>query len=210
MLNIYCVWVKPGYSLKHVENLLDQCTKYIKYDFTFFCLTDQQIKSSKPITFVNVESFGLDTWWNKVLIFDTNISGNGVNFYLDLDTKILGDIGCLIECIDQDYLYVVDTIWKDQKYFDQRYKFPEWNKRADSFFTYGNSSIMGWRADSHSYLTKLLLDDVFKHTIEHYGDDTFINKYGNIKYFPPVISRQYGEIQIKDPLIWIHYKTNDL
>lgn len=175
--------------------------------FNFICLTDVDVVSDRPIKFINVDYYSLDTWWNKVLIFDQSISGPNYNLYFDLDTKILNNLDFLLQHIEEDSVSVIDTIWKDQKYFNNKYFFPIWYKRADAFFAYGNSSVMGWIGNKHQYLVDLLFDDLFKHTTEHYGDDTFINKYGKIKYFPPVISREFGDIQIENPVLYIHYKT---
>lgn len=206
MLNVYCVWVKPKYHWDDVVRLYSLCVEYLSVPFNFFCLTDQPWFLYDQITIIDVREYQLDSWWNKVLIFDNKISGEDKNLYLDLDVDITADITELLDDIDQDHLHVVDTPWKDEKYFNQKYSSYSILKRADSYFSYGNSSVMGWIGNSHSYLTKMLLNDVFKHTLEHYGDDTFINKYGKIKYFKPLIATANNPKLINNPKIIIHHK----
>lgn len=194
--------VKPSYNLRHVERLYNQVLKNLSCNFKFYCLTDTNHNSIYPINFIDISSYQLDTWWNKVLIFDKTISGNNQNLYFDLDIDISDNIDFLIDDLDNNKLAVVDTIWKQQKYFDQLKKF----KRASSFISYGNSSVMGWIGNSHQFLVDMLLEDLNKHTIEHFGDDTFINKYGNIKYFSQFIGWAGNLKYVDEKKILIGYK----
>lgn len=144
---------------------------------------------------MRVDEYELDTWWNKVLIFDI-CNHNCTNLYFDLDINIVGKIDFLLDDIEYGSATLVDTLWKPR----------DMTGRDPRFFCYGNSSVMGWIGKSHSYLTKMLLDDVFKHTAEHYGDDTFINMYGNIKYFSHKIdSASMTQRRVSDLRVLIHY-----
>ena len=196
---MYCVLVKPSYNIKYVERLYHQVSKNLSYDFQMICLTDSIWKTSLPISFVNVSKYGLDTWWNKVAIFDSNISGNGKNLYFDLDINITGNLDFLLEDLDDDNIYVVDTLWKDGK---------QYAKKNDGFFHYGNTSVIGWIGKKHTNVFKSLIDNPFI-TIEHFGDDSYINKQDNIKYFKPLIchidSKRYM-LSMKDKRIIIHFK----
>jgi len=202
IINIYCVLVKPGYNIKWVERLYNLCKKYLSYDFTFTCLTDQENISNFPIEFIQVEQYELDTWWNKVLIFKNDISKEGINLYFDLDINFKNNIDFLIKDPNDD-LYVIDTVWKNEKYF-------ELNKGLDAFTSYGNSSVMLWKGNNFNYLCEMLLLDPFKHTIDHYGDDTFINMWGNCKYLDRrIIPHNFSNSSthlINDPVIFINYK----
>jgi hypothetical protein len=62
---------------------------------------------------------------------------------------------------------------------------------------------MGWKNNSHQYLLGMFMSDIFKHTAEHYGDDTFINRNGNIKYFKSV-SIDFTK-HFKEKSVWKEY-----
>jgi hypothetical protein len=178
MIDIFCVWVKPKYEFEDVWKLYAQCKQHINVPFRFVCLTDRYW-IREPITFYDVSKHQLDTWWNKLLIFDPQYGENGIKLYFDLDVDIKGDITHLIDQLQHDKLLVVNTPWKNNKYFKQKAS----HGREAAFLEYGNSSVMGWCNDSHKFLLDMFNDDIFKHTSEHFGDDTFINRNGNIGYF---------------------------
>lgn len=162
------------------------------------CLTDDNHITPLPIKFIDVKQYQLDTWWNKVLIFNKKISGIGKNLYFDLDVNIKSNIDFLVDNIQDDSLYVVDTPWK-----------PEYFKKSrDGKFCYGNSSVMGWKGSSQDYLFDMLINNVFEHTIKHVGDDTFLNYNGKIKYFDRFITsaskqRKYVDLE----KIVIHFNS---
>lgn len=207
MINVYCVLVKPSYSIEHVERLYDQVHRYLTRDFKFICLTDSDWKTDRPIEFIDARRFELDTWWNKVALFSEEISGAGVNLYFDLDVLIEGSIDFLVDEVKQGVLKVVDTVWKNDKWWKLVEKMDHKNK--EKFFCNGNTSVMGWIGDSHHYLFEMLMSDVFRHTMEHYGDDTFVNKYGKVAYFPKKImsTSAQREVRLEDERILIHYRT---
>jgi hypothetical protein len=192
MINIYCVLVKPGYNIQWVERLYGLCKKYLSYDFTFTCLTDQENISNFPIEFIRVEQYELDTWWNKMLIFKDNISKEGINLYFDLDIDISNNIDELINQIEKEKLCLVDTPWKNtHDYFNHALR------NSSAFIEYGNTSVMGWISKSQTYLFKYFHNDIFKHTSEHFGDDTFINRNANKKYFSNIVGLQNSIINIR-------------
>lgn len=207
MINVYCVLVKPKYSIEHVENLYDQVRKYLTHDFKMTCLTDTDWKTDRPIEFFDVTPFELDTWWNKVLLFNREVCSPGINLYFDLDTLISKNIDFLVEDVQQGVLKVVDTVWKDDRWWKAVEKLD--HKHKERFFCNGNSSVMGWVGGSHHYLYEMLMKDIFKHTTEHYGDDTFINKYGRVMYFRKKImtTAARNHVRLEDERILIHYRT---
>lgn len=200
MITVFCVLVKPKYSLSDVISLYDDVSKFLD-NFRFVCLTDHNNLFHPKITFIDISEYDLDTWWNKVLLFDQSISSD-INIYFDLDVKIYKNIDPLIEQIDDEHIALVDTPWKNSDYFAQKYKGVRAYKIADALFHYGNSSVMGWK-NNHQYLVDMLFDDFFTHTSQHYGDDTFINKYGKVKYFDADIRRYYRGMP--EPMIAINY-----
>lgn len=189
MISVFCVCVKPAYTLDDVVMLYDNVKQHLKLDFEFICLTDTEM-SHKDIQFIDVSSYDLDTWWNKVLVFSEDISKD-INLYFDLDVKINQDITPLLDQIDGINITVVDTPWKDKQYFAQKYKGLRAYKIGDALFHYGNTSVMGWRGHRQQ-LVDLLLNDVFHHTSKNYGDDTFINRNSLVRYFDFDIQRYYN------------------
>lgn len=169
-----------------------------------YCLTDGDWKTSLPITFIDVSNYELDTWWNKVAMFDSAISKDGVNLYFDLDVKIIGNIDFMVNDVEGDTVCVVDTLWKDGNFLELASQ----QKFADAFYCYGNTSVMGWRDQSQEYLFQCLMDDPFI-TVRNFGDDTFINKTARVKYFSPFICDIHSSRYMKsmsDKRILIHVK----
>jgi len=164
-------------------------------------LTDRQHDTVLPITFIDVSEYELDTWWNKVLIFKYSEYG----LYFDLDVDIRKKVDFLLDDIEDGSISVVDTPWKDSKYFSQK----ETMLKPEAYLMYGNTSVMGWKGD-HTYLVDMLLGDVFKHTTDHFGDDTFINTHGRVKYFrAKYIDSDVGKRWWGDPSILINYVVRD-
>ena len=194
---MFCVLAKPKYTIQHVERLYGLLDRYLSREFNLVCLTDQTLSSDLPISFINVREYELDTWWNKVLIFQYANYG----LYFDLDVDIKKNIDFLLEDIENGKICVVDTPWKDKAYFEQTSS----RVNTEAFLCYGNTSVMGWRGN-HTYLVSLLFENIFKHVLENYGDDTFINRNGKIKYFRREIDSAVGELYFKDPAILIHYQ----
>ena len=187
--------MKPRYNVSHVERLYHLIKQYLSYEFNLICLTDENHHSDLPINFIDVDSYELDTWWNKVLVF--NYSEEGM--YFDLDVDIKGSIDFLFDELEERMICTIDTPWKDARFFSQ----PGHNNEV--FLHYGNTSVMGWLGD-HRHLITRLLDDVFKHTIRFYGDDGFIHEYGSIKHFSRKIdSYQASNFKSEDCRISIHH-----
>jgi hypothetical protein len=204
MVKIFCVLVKPKYTFGDVQRLYNSISKNINQKFEFVCLTDHETMIYNNIDMINVSSYDLETWWNKVLMFDRKYSGD-VNLYFDLDVDINSPIDPLIDQIEDEHITVVDTPWKDSSYFAQKYKGVRAYKIADALFYYGNTSVMGWKGNKQ-HLVDLLLSDLFTHTSQHYGDDTFINKNAKIKYFDYDIQRFFPGVPEKG--ILINYKRS--
>jgi hypothetical protein len=203
MIHVYCVLVKPLYNIKYVERLYNGVKDNLGVPFKLFCLTDSKWKTSLPIEFVDVTNYQLDTWWNKLVMFDSSVSGPDVNLYLDLDVKIVGNLDFLTH-IQYDGLYVVDSVWKGGDYLNAR----NYKKFGNAFYCYGNSSVLGWRGKSQQYLLDKVIEDPFI-TMKHFGDDTYLNSCANIKYFEQLICDYYSDdvmFQMRDKRVLIHFK----
>lgn len=175
------------------------CRMALERDFNFVCLTDREEKSELPIQFIDIDHYDLDTWWNKVLIFKEGITGSDLNLYFDLDVSIVRRLEPLLEDIDDEHLCVVDTLWKNQKWSDDIVM-----DRKEAFVTLGNSSVMGWKGESHAFLTELLLNNVYEYTFTNFGDDTFIQRNAKVKYFKRAICKVSKTPKIVNPAVWTH------
>ena len=190
--------MKPGYSTLYVERLYDMCSKYISYEFKFNCLTDGPSRIENNIQYHNIEKFELDTWWNKLLIFHSDYSSDDINLYFDLDLKINSNIDTLVDDIEKDLLCVVDTPWKDDKFFERaRYR------NTLSLVHYGNSSVMGWIGKSQHYIYKNFEENIFEILKSHYGDDGYINGFARVKYFKDIM----GFSDVKNKVITLNHKN---
>jgi hypothetical protein len=203
MIHVFCVLVKPLYDIRYVERLYDGVKNNLSIPFKMVCLTDSEWQTNLPIEFVDVTSYPFDTWWNKLVMFDSKVSGPDVNIYFDLDVKITGNIDFLAN-IEDDSLYVVDSVWKSGDYLNAK----NYKKFGDAFYCYGNSSVLGWRGATQQYLLDKVLDDIFI-TIKHFGDDTYLNNTAKIKYFDQKICDYYSAdvmFEMKDKRVLIHFK----
>lgn len=138
-------------------------------------------------------------------MFSNEYSAEGNNLYFDLDIDIIGNIDFLVNDIEINKLCVVDTLWKDGNFVVDGLN----TRRGSSFYCYGNTSVMGWKDNSQTHLLENIIKNPFI-TTEHFGDDTYLNQNGNIKYFSRLIcnvnSSRYMKSMI-DKRIVTHYKT---
>lgn len=195
MYKIFSVLVKPKYSVDNVVRIFNQCKQHCTRPFEFNVITDRELNLPE-IKSYNLSEYDLDTWWNKMLIFHPMFVSESTNLYFDLDIDIRKNIDDMFDQVS-DNILVVDAWWKNEKYFRQVVK----NK--DAFLNKGNTSIIGWKGDK-TFLWNYFYNDFETHTIEHFGDDTFINQYGNVKYFKNNINLSYASD--KNTKIAIHHK----
>ncbi len=204
MINVYCVLVKPLYDIKYVERLYLGVKQNLTLPFNMICLTDGEWKTDLPITFIDVRKYDLDIWWNKIAMLSNEISGPSFNLYFDLDVSIVGNIDFLLDDLTTEHLCVVDSVWKDEGYKNPK----QFGKFGSAFYCYGNSSVLGWIGNSQHFLFDKLMDDIMI-TVEHYGDDTYLNKYANTKFFQQKICDYLSPesmYSMKDKRVLIHFK----
>jgi hypothetical protein len=137
-------------------------------------------------------------WWNKMIIFNYT---SPINVYFDLDISIHGNLDCLLDYQQINTLTIVDTPWKTQKYFDQKLKNPGVYKRPEAYLHYGNSSVMLW--DNQRQLWNKFVKDIDRYCAEFFGDDGFIAKYGQPRYFTGLNIRPF---YLEDNLITYNVK----
>lgn len=138
-------------------------------------------------------------------MFDASVSKSGANIYFDLDVNIVGNVDFLFHDLEKNKLCVVDTLWKDGTFVEESINSRKYGK---AFYHYGNTSVMGWLDNDHQHLFDTLVNNPFL-TIDHFGDDSYINTTASIKYFKPlicnVLSDRYTKSMV-DKRMWIHFK----
>lgn len=181
--NIWFVLVYPKYTIADVINIKNHFDNHQK----FYCITDHKYNSyPNDINFLQCKEYDLYAWWNKILLFkfdDEVNSHSNKNFYFDLDL-VINDKNCIntiLNQIDDEYLTLIDTHWKNDQYFNYGKKL--FGKNLYKYTQYGNSSIMSWKTSSQRYLFDKLNEDLDFHINDNFGDDPFINRYGKINYF---------------------------
>lgn len=112
-----------------------------------------------------------------MLMFHPTFLSNYTNIYFDLDIDIRKNFDDMFDQIE-DKILVVDAWWKNEKYFKQFLHV----LNPDAFLSKGNTSVVGWKGDK-TWLWNYFEKDIDMHTIKHFGDDTFINTYGDVGYF---------------------------
>ena len=131
--NVICIKWGTCYSPEYVNRLYSMINRNTRYDFRFFCFTDdpsdlcQQI-ISKPMTTLNVDSEDNRYSYKKEAgLCDNNLGGlnNQRVFYFDLDIVIVDNIDCFFTYPkDREFLIIND-----------------WNTRGDHV---GQASCYSW------------------------------------------------------------------
>jgi hypothetical protein len=93
-LIIACVNTGTKYVFDHVINLRNAVARHLKIPYTMVCLTDQRQRCS-GVAFVDIAALELHGWWGKMALFEPMWRDNSKVVYLDLDSKIVGDISPL-------------------------------------------------------------------------------------------------------------------
>lgn len=91
----FIVWTGNKYSVKYVNHLRKNLPGKMA------CLTDHQNLPS-GIEKIDVTSYDLDGWWNKMLLFDPRLRGDEPACFVDLDTVVLGPPTKLAELTESE------------------------------------------------------------------------------------------------------------
>ena len=160
---MYCVNWGDKYSSDYVFKLKRAVNKYLTVPHSFHVYTDNPDHYSFSIPV----KYDLETWWNKLLIFE-NV---GPCLYFDLDVIIHSNINHLV----RDDFHMINGFWKicsAAKYIDDR---------PDIGTSYANSSVMSW-TDSRSILDHFMKDPE-KYIFQYRGDDRYLHHEHNYKTY---------------------------
>ena len=91
-INIYCIKTvhtespyqmefdpREYYTDEHVYQLKNQIDANFSKPYNFNLLTNQTTIAMPGINIIDVNDYNLWGWWNKMMLFDESISGDGLN-----------------------------------------------------------------------------------------------------------------------------------
>ena len=188
-INIYCVKTvhtespyqmefdpREYYTDEHVYQLKNQIDANFSKPYNFNLLTNQTTIAMPGINIIDVNDYNLWGWWNKMMLFDESISGDGLNIYFDLDTVIQRDFDAMCDYAVKDKLTMLYCYWKPIDWESQAFKVSGFDPDFE-FAALVNSSIMMWHGNSLDYVAKQFMDDPEVFAFKFRGNDEYINHY---------------------------------
>lgn len=170
-VKVFCVNVGDKYSPEYVYKLKSAVNRHLSVDHKFYVYTD----NIQDYDFSIKAKYDLETWWNKLLIFENT----GPCLYFDLDVIIQNPIDMLIK----DSFHMVNPSWKN----------PEKAKiladRPDIGTAFTNSSVMAW-VDNRNILEHFLQDPEM-YMFKYGGDDRYLHHEHDYNLFPDGIIYSY-------------------
>ena len=91
MITVCCVLWGDKFSEEYVHKLKSAVERNTTRTHKFVCLSDRKIEGVET----KILKPGMSGWWNKIQLFDGEISGRIV--YLDLDTIITSSLDWLMD-----------------------------------------------------------------------------------------------------------------
>jgi hypothetical protein len=95
-LIVACVRTGSAYDFGFVMQLRDMVAEHLKQPHTIVCLTDQRERCS-GVAFVDVAALSLPGSWAKLALFEPMWRDQAKVLYLDLDTRIKGNLAPLAD-----------------------------------------------------------------------------------------------------------------
>jgi hypothetical protein len=216
MINIYTVKWGQKYGPEHVNKIHDQCKKFIKEDFDFYCLTELPHDLNPDILVIPFpEDNYYEKWWNKLHLFDrTVVEQKGEKIFFDLDVVIQKDIDCMVDYPCDDKLVFIRTSWHNLRKMKTDVVDIPWA------YTDLNSSVLRWNDRlnidkitkfAKDYPSQMFfyyrgLDNLFAHQGERllkidYFPDGWVYSYNNGYVWPTDVKQH---VVREEPLICLY------
>lgn len=112
MINIITAKTGTKYGSEYVNKLRAMVERHFHLPYRFICLTDDHKGLDSGIEFCFVNDYGLDGWWNKILLFSREFGIQGRIIWLDLDTVIVDDMTFLAD-YDGRLAMLKDVYWEN-------------------------------------------------------------------------------------------------
>ena len=176
MINVITLKWGTLYSPDYVNKMYEMISRNLTLPFTFYCLTEDDTDLNKNIKIKSLPEMSLQGWWYKAYAFKQNLfPDNNINFYIDLDSVITGNINRFMTYKPNQFLGLRELIYL---------KHPDRN----SF----GSGIMRWVNNRFQYIwTRLELNNEL--STKYPGDQEYIYHYHaqNIQFFPTEWTTSY-------------------
>jgi hypothetical protein len=176
VINIITVKWGTLYSADYVNKMYEMIKRHLTLPHTFYCLTEDDTGLDKNIKIKPLPLSKLQGWWYKAYAFKQNLfPDNHINFYIDLDSVITGNIDKFMTYKPTQFLGLRDLIYT---------KHPE-------RIAFG-SGIMRWANNRFQYIwTRLELNNGIAD--KYQGDQDYLYHYhaNNIQFFPTEWSTSY-------------------
>lgn len=172
--NLICVHHGNLYGPEYVLNLWRGARRNSRAGFNFYVFTDNIKQHPQDLGwhFKKLPTWTVDgfkPWWYKIEIFSSEHLLSGNNLYLDLDVVIVNGIDCFWEYQPAEFRICHD-----------------FNRAFTRSITYSNSSVIGWKDNSMSWLHRKFAENM-QYTVHKYrGDQDFIHKEveNNLVWWP--------------------------
>ena len=188
-INIYCIKTvhtespyqmefdpREYYTDEHVYQLKNQIDANFSKPYNFNLLTNQTTIAMPGINIIDVNDYNLWGWWNKMGLFSEELSGDGLNIYIDLDTVIQRDFTSISEFVPYDKISMLYCYWKPIDWESQAFKVSKFDPDFE-FATLINSSIMAWHGKGWDWIWKQFMEDPEAFTFRFRGNDEYMNHW---------------------------------
>ena len=188
MINVICVKWGDKYSHEDVNRLHTMVKRYLNTPFTFYCYTDNPTNIDANI--IKIKSNYLETYWNKLAMFQNNFVPDGPCLYFDLDLVIQNPIDTLLDYLS-DNLTMIKCHWKGNIITDGSS-----HREKDRWDMNVNSSVLLWKSNSLTQIWKHFYKNADYFMVQYKGIDRFLfHEKFKLNYFPEGLfySRMNGE-----------------
>jgi hypothetical protein len=165
MINVVCLKWGDKYGAEYVNRLYAAVRRNTTRQFRFWCFTENSEKLHPDIQVLGLPAADqLDTWWNKISLFDDH---NGLPrgeqiFYIDLDTLIVSNIDRLFDVVDVPDIVVLRDFY---------------HGIAKTAGLVG-SGLMSWRHGDHAHIWEEFIRDpgAAIQSVRPHGDQAWVEK----------------------------------
>ena len=164
------------YTDLHVYDIKEQINTYYNKPFNFHLVTNDTTIAMPGIKIHDCTHWNLWGWWNKMGLFSEELSGDGLNIYIDLDTVIQRDFTSLGDFVPYDKLSMLYCFWKPIDWESQAFKVSNFDPDFE-FATLINSSIMAWHGKGWDWIWKQFMEDPENYTFKFRGNDEYMSHW---------------------------------
>jgi hypothetical protein len=163
MKNIVCIKWGKLYSSEDVNILEYMIKKNTNHQFQLYCLTDDCFGINRSIEIISLPKHNdLEGHWNKMYLFNREVTNLNNFTYFDLDIIIQNNIDDILDY--ENKLTLIKTWWKDSEVWKNTY----------------NSSVMSIDTFRDNHVWKKFIENPDYHMCKNVGDDDFL--FNNFDY----------------------------